>query len=58
VRLLGSLFDAAGDFALNGFESERARFEQNFKRLEEHLKTVELCQEGEEPDHDSWSRFG
>lgn len=40
LRLLSSLFDSAGDFSLNGFESERARFEENVKRLQQHLETV------------------
>ncbi len=42
LELLSRLFDIAGDFSLNGFESERARFEESFGRLKAHLDTTAL----------------
>jgi hypothetical protein len=42
LDLLSRMFDTAGDFSLNCFEHDRARFEEDFKRLKAHLDTVQL----------------
>jgi hypothetical protein len=42
LELLSRMFDTAGDFSLNCFEHDRARFEEDFKKLRAHLDTIKL----------------
>jgi hypothetical protein len=42
LSLLARLFNAAGDFSLNCFESDQMRFEKCFCDLKAHLDTIEL----------------